>query len=75
MKDLKLNVIAIYALRFFVTIFAVSFILEVGFQLIKGIPFSDAYAYWKAMSFNSTKLIVYVVASIAFGIYKSRKEA
>lgn len=74
MKDLKINVIALYALRFFVTIFAVSFVLEVGFQLIKGISFSDAYAYWQTLVFNSTKLIVYIVASVAFGIYKSRKE-
>lgn len=74
MKDLKINVIALYALRFFVTIFAVSFVLEVGFQLVKGISFSDAYVYWQKMVFNSTKLIVYIVSSIAFGIYKSRKE-
>lgn len=73
MKDINFAAIANIALRFFVAIIAVSFVLEVGFQLIKGVSFSNAFSYWQTLITNTYKLIVYVVASIAFGIYKSRK--
>lgn len=75
MKDIQPKAIATHALRFFIAIFAVSFVLEIGFQLIKGVSFGNAYAYWQASVSNAQKLIVYLVSAIAFGIYKARKEA
>lgn len=74
MKDINFAAIGTYALRFFLAIIAVSFVLEVGFQLIKGVSFSNAFAYWQTLITNNYKLIVYVVSSIAFGIYKARKD-
>ncbi len=74
MKDINFGIIATHAIRFFLAIIALSFAFEVVVQLAKGASFADAFAYWQIVITNQSKLIVYIVASIAFGIYKSRKD-
>jgi hypothetical protein len=74
MKDLNLKAIAIYTLKVVVGIFIISFILEVGYSLVSGYSFNEAFASWQNNTLTGNKFIRYLLIALFLGIYRVSKQ-
>jgi hypothetical protein len=69
MNTSKIKSILVNALRIFLGIFVISFLMGMIYMFIKSGDLNVAFSYWINDVFAVSKLVIWIIVSIGMGVY------